>query len=184
MRPDEISLDIEIPDGTNVNLNGKSLEVKGKKGELRRDFKNPKVNIKVESNKVTLISKKPSKKEKNAINTYRAHIQNMIKGSNEPFKYELKICSTHFPMNVSFNNGELVVKNFYGEKYPRKLKIDPNVTLKVNDKMIELESCDKEIIGLTASNIEQLTRITNKDLRIFQDGIYIVKKGDKEIKTA
>jgi len=85
-------------------------------------------------------------------------------------------------MNVAFNNGTLTVKNFYGEKAARTLVVDANVKVNVKDKIIELESNNKETAGMVASNIEQMTRITNRDRRIFQDGIFIISKSGKAIK--
>jgi large subunit ribosomal protein L6 len=36
-----------------------------------------------------------------------------------------------------------------------------------------------EDVGQTAADIEQLTRVTDKDTRVFQDGVYIVDKPTK-----
>jgi large subunit ribosomal protein L6 len=85
-------------------------------------------------------------------------------------------------MNVAVSGDKLSVKNFLGEKIPRVAKILPGVTVKVEGDIIDIESTDKEAAGQTAANFEQLTRITNRDLRIFQDGIYITVKDGKEIK--
>lgn len=182
MRPDEIKMEIVIPKGVTVNIAGKILTAKGPKGEVSRQFDNPNVLISVKGDRVVLEAKKPSKMEKKSLLTYDAHINNMVKGVVEPFKYILKICSTHFPMNVTFAKNEVIVKNFLGEKSPRVLKVPQDITVKVSDKQIDVESCNKERAGMVASNIEQMTRITNKDRRIFQDGIFITNKAGKELK--
>ena len=110
------------------------------------------------------------------INTFKAHLIHMIVGSMEGHVYKLKICSGHFPMTVAMKGDTLEVKNFLGEAHPRTLKIKQGADVKVNGEEIVVESPDKEIAGQTAADIEQLTRITNRDRRIFQDGIYIVEK--------
>ena len=79
-------------------------------------------------------------------------------------------------MNVSFKNGVLEAKNFIGEKKPRHLKIKEGVEVKVQGDKITVTSPDIEKAGTTATDIEQLCRICNKDRRIFQDGIYIIEK--------
>ena len=109
-------------------------------------------------------------------NTYAAHLINMIKGVNEPFEYTLKVCSGHFPMTVNLEGDQLIVKNFLGEKVPRKAKIWPNVTVDIKGNDISVKSINLEAAGQTAANMESSTRITNRDRRVFQDGIYITKK--------
>mgnify|MGYP001231582226 FL=1 len=73
----------------------------------------------------------------------------------------------------------LTVKNFLGEKNARVADVPVGVSAKVQDKDIILESVDRELAGIAASRIEQLTRVTNKDRRIFQDGIYITGKDQR-----
>jgi len=43
---------------------------------------------------------------------------------------------------------------------------------------VTLEGKDLELLGNTAAKIERLSKIKNFDPRVFQDGIYIVRKGD------
>ena len=177
----DITLKIEIPEGVNAELNKDLLKISGPQGEVIRNFKDMKISIKKENSCIILDVKKATKKEKARIYTYEKHIKNMIKGVVEGHEYEVKICSGHFPMNVSFSNNKLVVKNFLGEKYPRELNIDPRVDVKVEGDYIKISSPDIELAGQTAANMELLTRITNRDRRIFQDGLYITKKPTKEL---
>mgnify|MGYP000225838052 CR=1 FL=1 len=37
---------------------------------------------------------------------------------------------------------------------------------------------NKEKVGQTAANIEKATRVKGYDTRVFQDGIYLVSRGD------
>lgn len=84
-------------------------------------------------------------------------------------------------MNVSVEKGNVIVKNFLGEKMARVARILEGSEVKVNGDEIIVTSVNKETAGQTASNIEQCTRVTNKDRRIFQDGIYITQKGGKSV---
>ncbi len=172
---------IEIPDGIQVTAE-KEVVVKGPKGELKRDFNYPGIFITVEGKEIKIIAKKATKREKKLIYTYKAHLNNMLKGVQEPWIYKLKICASHFPMNVSVSGKEFIVKNFLGEKVPRKLLIKEGVTIKVDGKDVVVESIDKEMVGNTASEIELLTVVRGRDLRVFQDGIYITEKAGKPIK--
>lgn len=114
--------------------------------------------------------------------SFKAHINNLLKGVVEPYSYTLKICSGHFPMTVSVNKNQLIVKNLLGEKIPRVLDLKEGVTVKVEGENIIVESTDKEKAGQCAASIEQLTRRTGYDTRVFQDGCWITIKDKKEIK--
>lgn len=181
MKPD-INEKINIPEKVEIIIDNGLVKVKGPKGEIVKRLFDPKIKMDIQDNKILIESKKTTKREKRLIGTIKAHIKNMIKGVNESFIYRLKICSTHFPMTVSVNNDEISVNNFLGENVPRTVKIKKGVNVKIEGNIITVESPDKELAGQTAASIELLCRITKRDRRIFQDGIYITEKAGKEIK--
>ena len=177
----EISETIEIPQGVSISYDSINLLVKGPKGEVKRTFVDPQIKIKVENNKLNINCKKSTKRESKKIYSYKAHFKNMILGVKSPFVYKLKICSGHFPMNVSVSGEKFIVKNFLGEKIPREMKIKKGVNIKIAGDQILIESSDVEIAGNTASNIEQLVKISKRDLRVFQDGIYLIEKAGEPL---
>jgi len=154
------------------------LTLKGPKGEVIRDFPNKNISMENKEGKVILKAPKFNKINKKLIKSSVSHVKNMVKGVAEGYKYTLKICSGHFPMNVSVSDKGLVVKNFLGEKVPRTLKLKDGAVVKVEGENIIVESTNKEIAGQVSADIEQLTRRTGYDGRIFQDGIFITIKGE------
>ncbi|PKP59023.1 MAG: 50S ribosomal protein L6 [Candidatus Altiarchaeales archaeon HGW-Altiarchaeales-2] len=96
--------------------------------------------------------------------------------------YKLKLVFSHFPVSLESKGSELVIKNFLGEKAPRKAKILDGVDVKVKGKDLTVEGVDIEKVSQTAANIERAGKILHKDRRVFQDGIYIVEKDGVLIK--
>jgi|SRR3989344_3756645 len=168
--------EISIPEGIEVQIAGNLVTVKKKNFEVKKNLFYPTLTLEKKENKVILTPKKFTKREKKIINTFRSHLLNMIKGVQEPYVYKVKICASHFPISVTVEGKKLVVKNFLGEKVPRKADVLENVDVKIEGDVITITSPDKEIAGQTAANFEQCTRITNKDRRIFQDGLWITQK--------
>lgn len=181
MKHEELSETIIVPEGCTFTLDKKVIVVKGPKGELSRSLPDKKIIINVQGSELNLSYKQATKREKRMLLTTKAHIKNMFKGVVSGFLYKLKVCSGHFPMNVSLKGDVLEVKNFIGEKVPRKLKIKPGANVKVNGDEITVESSNKEIAGQIAGSIENLMKRPGFDKRIFQDGIYIVEKDGKKI---
>ena len=177
-----IAKEIEVPEGVDVNIDKYDVMMKGAKGEVNKKLASKKVTITFQDKKIKVESKTTSKNEKKIVHTFAAHIKNMIKGCTEGYIYKLKVCSGHFPMNVSVSGDTFSVKNLFGEKIARVLKVKQGATVKVEGDMINVESVNKEIAGQVAADIEQLTKRTGFDKRIFQDGIYIINKAGKEIK--
>ncbi len=180
MKAELLQAEIEVPDGVQVSLEGSFLTLKGPKGEIKRVFVSKQIKLSQKENKIVLSAKKATKREKKMLYSFQSHIRNMVKGVTDGHVYELKICSGHFPMTVKVDKDKLVIKNFFGETVPRELKLKQGAKVSVDGDKVIVESVDKEIAGQCAADIESITRRTDFDRRIFQDGIYITKKSSKD----
>ena len=169
---------IAIPDGVTVSLDGNVLKVKGPKGELCRTFSHPRVVVAINGENVTVSCEYPRIKEKAMVGTFRAHIRNMFRGVTEGYSYELKIVQSHFPMKVTVNDKEkrVEVGNYMGGHAIRFANIVGNAKVKVTGTDITVTGIDIEEVGQTAANMEKCTQRRGFDKRVFEDGIYIVKK--------
>ena len=178
---EKLDFEMEIPEGIKVEVRDNSIFVSHGSYKISRKISSKGFDAKIEGNLIKFHSNRNSKRERTTFGTYAAHIKSMFKGVEHGHKYVLKICSGHFPMNVSIANNEITIKNFLGEAVPRKAKLDSFVKVGVSGDIIIVESIDKEKAGLIASRIEQLTKVRGRDLRVFQDGIYIIDKDGKGV---
>lgn len=181
--PTRLKKEIAIPQGISVEIKDNTITVKGGKGVAKKRMIAKNVSITHKEDKITIEPiKKSTKKEKKMINTFRAHILNLIKGVITPYVYKLKVVSSHFPMSIKKDGDKIVISNFYGAKIPKVAKIVQGAEVKIEGDIIVVESVDKEIAGQTAANIESATRRRNYDKRKFQDGIWITQKAGKAIR--
>ena len=170
----EVKEQINLPDGVTATLENNILTIKGEKVELSRTFSHPKINIKMNGNVIEIRSENVRRKEKALIGTFVAHINNMIKGVTEGFEYHMKTVFSHFPIKTSVEDNYFVIQNFLGERSPRKARIIEGVTVEAKGEDTIVTGIDKEKVGQTVANIERATRVKNRDIRVFQDGVYLV----------
>ncbi len=173
----EIREQIMLPDNVTATIENNILTVKGEKGELKRFFSHPKIDIKINGNTIEVYSKNVRRKEKALIYTFIAHIKNMIKGVTEGFEYKMKTVFSHFPIKTSVEGDEFVIENFLGERSARRAKILEGVSVEIKGENITVSGIDKEKVGQTVANIERATHVKNRDIRVFQDGVYRVSRG-------
>ena len=176
MKLKEIKKKISMPQGAGFQMEKGIITISGAKGNTSKKILDKSIEIKKEGDFIIVKSIKLNKNGKRAVGTAASLIRNLVKGVTDGYEYQLKICSGHFPMNVSVAGKEIIIKNFIGEKNPRKCVVKGDITVKLNKEIITINGLNKEEVGQAAADIEQTTRITNRDRRIFQDGIYIVSK--------
>ena len=148
---------------------------------MKREFNFHNIDVEVGDKEVKYVSKKATNGERRMLGSMVTHIKHIMAGVMEDYVYKLEVCNVHFPMTVSVEGDKMKIKNFFGEKVDRSSKISDNVDVKVNGSEIVVSSFDKEAAGQTAANMEKATKITNRDRRIFQDGIFITEKPGRNI---
>ncbi len=169
---------MEIPEGVEVQLEDDILTVRKDDVALSRNLAHPRVDIRLEGSTIRVTCVMPRRREKAVVGTLASHINNMIRGVMEPFVYTMRIVYAHFPVKVTVQGGDVVIDNFLGERYPRRAKIRGDTLVDVKGDTLTLTGPSVEDVSQTAANIEQATRIKKKDPRVFQDGIYLVSKGE------
>jgi large subunit ribosomal protein L6 len=174
----EIKKIIDIPENVQVDINVSRFKVKGPLGEVSRNFILKNIIVENSDKKITFKVEKATKNDKKLMNTFVGHVINMITGVTRGYEYQLQICSTHFPITTSVDKQKklFVIKNFLGENKDRVTKLMPNAEISINGDIVTIKSIDKETAGQQAANIENVTRISSRDKRVFQDGIWIIKK--------
>ena len=178
MRLPEISKTIQVPDGVQVNIEGRKVTVKGEKGTLIRDFSNASISIEAADKTVRVWAEWPRKKEASLVGTIHSHIQNMITGVGKGFSYKLKIVFSHFPISVKVQSKTVLIENFTGERRARRVKTLGDVQVKVQGDDIIVQGLNLEDVSQTAANIEQATKVKKKDPRVFLDGIYVFEQNE------
>lgn len=167
---------IDIPDEVSVESDGFDVTVEGPNGTVERRLWYPNVSVTIEDDRVVIESSEENKKTKSTVGTFESHLSNAFHGVTEGWEYEMEVSYEHFPMQVRAEGDEFVIENFIGEKSERRCEILGETNVEVDGEVITLNGPDKEHVGQTAGNIRQTTRITDKDTRVFEDGIYITKK--------
>merc|ERR1712083_714452 len=64
-----------------------------------------------------------NRKDIATVRTVISHIENMIKGVTNGYRYKMKSVYAHFPINIAIQDGgkTVEVRNFLGEKIVRKV---------------------------------------------------------------
>ena len=167
---------VSVPDDVNLSLNADKVAVTGSNGTVERDFSHARLNLEYSVGALRIWAENPRKKQAALVNTVTSHVNNMIKGVTEGFTYRLKIVFIHFPVNIQIQRNRVIINNFVGEQKPRMAKILKEVSVRIEGDDIIVQGNDIERVAQTAANIQESTKIRNKDLRKFLDGIYIYKK--------
>ncbi len=168
---------VNIPDGVNINIEGKIITANGPKGTVKKDFTAAPFKFEIVDKTVKISKNNLNKKELAMLGTLASHVKNMFIGVTKGYTYKMKIVYAHFPITVKLvDTGKLQIENFCGERYPRMAKILKDVTVRVEGDDLIISGADKEAVAQTAANIQQTCKVKDKDPRVFMDGIYVYQK--------
>ncbi len=173
---EKFETELEVPENVQVTYKSKMLQVIGPLGKTYKSFKKIPVNISISDKKILLKANGTRNKDYAIMNTAKSIIRNLCEGVIEGYTIKMKIVFSHFPITVKINEKKVLIENFQGERAPRITKIwgDTKVVPKGDDIIITGPVLTD--VTQTAAEIENNSRVKNKDHRVFLDGIYKFEK--------
>ena len=144
---------ISIPQGVEVNLNGTTVTVKGKLGELSQEISES-ITVKIEDAQVVLDRASDSKPNRALHGLYRSLIFNMVEGVSKGYTKDLELVGVGYRASNQGQKLDLAL----GFSHNIVLEIAPEVKVEtISDKgknpIIKLSSYDKQLVGQVAAKI-------------------------------
>ena len=179
---------IQIPAGVDVKIDGHKITVKGKRGELTREFFDY-IILELEDKTLWIKPPKIESSDEKAIKENKAKysaqlglvwklIYNMIEGVNSGYKKVLQLEGTGYRSNVQGN----IITLQLGFSNDVKMKIPEGIKVTVEkDTKIIIEGNDKEQVGELAMNIKKKRPVEpykGKGVRF--EGEYVKHKESKK----
>lgn len=179
---------IKIPQEIQVKIEGDLILVKGPKGEVSKKVHDL-VAIEKSDDSVVVKPKNDSKEARALWGTYRALVNNMVKGAKDGFEKILVYEGIGFKSEVksepSVESGKVLELNV-GFTHPVRVIAPKGVDFKAEKNQITVFGADKELVGQTAANIRKVKPpepYKGKGIR-YKDEVIIRKAGKKAVTAA
>ena len=147
---------VELPKGVEATIDGRTVKVKGPKGELERTFHHD-VRIERDGDSLKVVPNGSPKRFAQFQGLSRALLRNMVQGCHEGYKTSLDLYGVGYRAVL---NGDSITLSL-GLSHQVIHALHPNVKAKVETideggtkrPRLHLESHDKEALGQTAARI-------------------------------
>jgi len=176
---------IAIPANVNLAVKSRRVRVKGPRGVLVRDFSHVPLDLHTRKTKVgvELVAEMwfGERLQIATIRTVMTHIKNMITGVTKGYLFKMRTVYAHFPigLNIEKDGTEVEVRNYLGEKKARKVTVKGAARAKRSEDVkdqIEVSGNNLEEVAQTCADIWRISRVADKDIRKFLDGVYVSER--------
>lgn len=142
---------VHVPAGVDVTIDGTTVTVKGKKGELTRTFQ-PTMNIKQEGDDI-VITPADDERQTNAYwGLTRSLLNNMVLGVSEGFEKKLELVGVGYRASLKGKDLEMQL----GFSHPVLVKCPEGITFEVPSQTeINVLGASKEQVGQVAADIRK-----------------------------
>jgi len=145
---------ITIPAGVTITASAGLLTVKGPKGEIVKKLHRL-VNVNLADGIASVSVEDEENMTQRALwGTFGSHLKNMITGVTEGYSKKLEVNGVGYKVALKGTNLELSV----GLSHPVKFEIPKGIKATVEENVITLEGIDKELVGLTASQVRSIRK--------------------------
>lgn len=140
---------VAVPAGVEVKLNGQSLAVKGKNGELKLDL-HPSVSVEQAEGKLVFAPRDGAKQSMALTGTTRALVNNMVIGVTEGFSKTLTLQGVGYRAQAKGK----VLNLTLGFSHPIDYELPEGVSAETpNNTTIVVSGADKQRVGQVAAEI-------------------------------
>ena len=142
-------LPITVPEHVEINFENSKIIVKGKFGILETTLPST-INVSHQNGILYVNVDEKTKNARSFHGLYRTLISNMVIGVSKQFEVNLILKGVGYRAVIQGN--EMILN--LGYSHPVKIVIPNEISAEVTQNtMINLKSCDKELLGLFAANI-------------------------------
>ncbi|HEX5480951.1 MAG TPA: 50S ribosomal protein L6 [Dehalococcoidia bacterium] len=147
-------LPVTIAKGVDVNVQGKTVRVKGPKGELVRDFP-AEMSFDIADGKVSVVRANDEKQVRALHGLSRSLLNNMVLGVSDGFTKTLELQGVGYRVQQAGPNVTLSV----GYSHPVEVKPPEGIQLEVDGTTrLHVRGIDKELVGQVAANIRKVRK--------------------------
>lgn len=141
---------VPVPSAVSADFKGRTLNIKGPKGELALDVPQG-IDVKVEDDAIVVDRRNNSKRLRALHGTIRALSANLVQGVSEGYTKELAIEGVGFKSVLK--GRELVLSLGYSHEINFKIPDGVEITLNGPGTEVTLTGCDKQKVGQAAAQI-------------------------------
>lgn len=145
---------IEIPSGTTVQISGKTVSVKGPKGQLEATIRDE-ISVKVEDNQVLVTRNSDNRLDRSLHGLSRTLIANMIEGVSKGFTKTLELVGVGYRCKMQGKTLVLQVG------YSHDVEIEPPAGIEFmveGVNKLHVNGIDKQLVGNTAAKIRAVRK--------------------------
>ncbi|MCB1692564.1 MAG: 50S ribosomal protein L6 [Pseudomonadales bacterium] len=140
---------VTIPKGVEITLSAGEISVKGGKGTLSL-AQNTLVKVVQEEDELRFAATKDEKKAGAMAGTYRAIVQNMVKGVSEGFTKELNLVGVGYRAAAQGRKLNLTL----GFSHPVEYAIPEGIEIETpNPTTVQVRGVDKQLVGQVSAEI-------------------------------
>jgi len=145
---------IPVPAGVQITIDGRTVAVKGPKGELSHTLAEP-ITAELEDGTLNVNRPNDERRAKELHGLSRTLVANMIVGVTEGYKKVLEISGTGYRVVAKGSDLEFAL----GFSHPVVVAAPPGITFAVERPTVfSVEGIDKQLVGEVAANIRKIRK--------------------------
>jgi large subunit ribosomal protein L6 len=142
---------IDLPSGVEVQVDGRSVKVKGPKGQLEQTVSEY-ISVRQDGTQLLVERRDDSREARSYHGLYRTLVNNMVVGVSEGYSKNLEIVGVGYRAALKDNDLELQL----GYSHPVLVKAEDGISFEVpQPTQIKVSGIDKQKVGQVAADIRK-----------------------------